>query len=94
MTNVIAEHRTPVANAIPAIAFTPSIFDTLPNSGYARESQIVQSKRNPSAPLPFSAATLWRMVAAKTFPAPIKLSGRVTAWKVSDVRQWMSAIAA
>ncbi len=33
------------------------------------------------APLPFSAPTLWRKVKAGTFPKPIKLSDRVTAWK-------------
>jgi len=94
MPNSIASHRTAVAKAIPAIARTFSHFDALPDSAFVREAQIVQSKRNPSAPLPFSAATLWRLVAAKTFPAPVKLSERCTAWKVSDVRAWMLAIAA
>jgi len=94
VTNVNASHRTAVAKAIPAIAHIPSHFDALPDSAFVREAQIVQSKRNPSAPLPISAATLWRKVAAQSFPAPVKLSERVTAWRVSDVRAWMLAIAA
>ncbi len=71
---------------------TPS-FDKLPDSAYIRESQLVQSPKRPNVPvpLPFSAPTLWRKVAAGTFPKPIKLSERVTCWKVSEVRAWMDA---
>ena len=38
--------------------------------------------------VPFSAATLWRRVREGQFPAPIKFGG-VTAWKASDVHQWL-----
>lgn len=38
--------------------------------------------------VPISPATLWRWVKAKKFPAPIKLSVGVTAWRVSDVEAW------
>jgi predicted DNA-binding transcriptional regulator AlpA len=71
-------------------------FDQLPDSAYIRESQLVQSPKRPgsSAPLPISAPTLWRMVKAGRFPAPHKLSTRVTAWKVSQVREWMATQAA
>lgn len=40
--------------------------------------------------LGFSPATLWRRVKAGTFPAPVKLSERVTAWLVKDVREWIA----
>lgn len=33
-----------------------------------------------------SAATIWRMVKRGTLPAPRKLSERVTAWNVGDLR--------
>lgn len=71
--------------------FTP--FDALPDSAFLRESQLVQSPKRPEAPapLPFSANTLWRKVRAGTFPKPIKLSERVTAWRVGDVRAWIAA---
>lgn len=69
-----------------------SVFDRLPDSAFIRESQLVQSPKRPEtpAPLPFSAPTLWRKVKAGTFPKPVKLSERVTAWKVSDVRAWIA----
>jgi prophage regulatory protein len=73
-----------------------SIFDQLPDSAWLRESQLVRSSKRPesTAPLPFSAPTLWRMVKAGKFPAPIKLSARVTAWRCGEVRNWMTAQAA
>jgi len=55
----------------------------LPVNGYVRQSQLIP------AIVPFSSATLWRKVKAKTFPAPVKLSDRVTAWRVEDIRAWM-----
>lgn len=68
-------------------------FDTLPDDAWIRESQLIQGRRgsNPLAPLPFSSPTLWRKVRAGTFPAPIKLSERVTAWRVGDVRSWIQS---
>jgi prophage regulatory protein len=67
-------------------------FDALPDSAFIRESQLVQSsKRSNPAPLPFSAPTLWRKVKDGSFPAPVSLSKRVTAWRVADVRAWMAA---
>ena len=88
------EH-TPVASVIPTAKATihQSVFDALPDTGFVRESQLVQSPKRPEhpAPLPFSGPTLWRKVAAGTFPKPLKLSERVTCWKVSEVRAWMAA---
>jgi Predicted transcriptional regulator len=39
--------------------------------------------------VPVGASTLWRWVNAGTFPKPIKLSDRVTAWRAADVRAWV-----
>ncbi|QDL39336.1 helix-turn-helix transcriptional regulator [Rhodoferax sediminis] len=87
--------KTPIASSIPAqkAPILHSVFDALPNSAFIRESQLVQSPKRPEtpAPLPFSAPTLWRMTKAGTFPKPVKLSERVTAWKVGDVRAWIEA---
>lgn len=68
-------------------------FDALPDSAFIREAQLVQSPKRPDtpAPLPFSPVTLWRKCKAGTFPAPVKLSERVTAWNVGQVRAWMAA---
>jgi predicted DNA-binding transcriptional regulator AlpA len=58
---------------------------TLPTTGYVRQAQLL------AGGVPFSAATLWRKVRAQTFPAPVKLSAGVTAWRVEDVRAWMES---
>lgn len=57
----------------------------LPSTGYVRQSQLVPHI------IPFSPATLWRKVKAGNFPRPIKLSERVTAWAVEDIREWMES---
>ena len=95
MSHKPSRHKTPIASSIPAqkACIHQSVFDALPDSAYIRESQLVQSPKRPDtpAPLPFSAPTLWRKVKAGTFPKPIKLSERVTAWNVGTVRAWMTA---
>lgn len=61
-------------------------FDSLPGSALIRERQLTNGI------LPFSSATLWRKVKTGTFPQPIRLTdGRVTAWKIGDVRAWLAA---
>jgi prophage regulatory protein len=73
------------------VTLTPSVFDALPDSAYVRAAQLIQSPYRPlsTALLPFSAPTLWRKVKAGTFPSPIKLSERITAWNVGAVRAWL-----
>ncbi len=71
----------------------------LPSTGFVRQFQLIgtparkadTANAQDAKPgiLPFSSPTLWRMVKAGKFPAPVKLSERVTAWRVEDVRAWM-----
>ena len=56
---------------------------TLPATGYIRQSQLIPII------VPFSPATLWRKVKAGEFPRPVKLSKRVSAWRVEEIRSWM-----
>ena len=97
MSQIPTAKRTPVAATIPAQAPRPAAaipsFDALPDSAFIRESHLVQSPKRPdrAAPLPFSAPTLWRKVKAGTFPKPVKLGERITAFKVGEVRAWMTA---
>jgi prophage regulatory protein len=67
-------------------------FDDLPDTAYVREAELVRTQLNPSGLLPFSSHTLWRKVREGSFPHPLKLASRVTAWRVSDIRTWMEAI--
>lgn len=59
-------------------------FDTLPDTAYIRQPQVLEV-------VPFSAATLWRKCGSGDFPRPIKLSERVTAWNAGLVRAWLKA---
>ena len=61
-------------------------YGVLPATGYVREKQLIGG-----GILPFSAKTLWRKVKDGTFPAPVKLSERITAWKVETVREWLDS---
>ncbi|EKZ97628.1 phage transcriptional regulator [Cupriavidus sp. HMR-1] len=61
-----------------------AIRTALPEHGYVRERDLLASV------LPISKATLWRWVKAGTFPPPVKLSSRVTAWQVEAVRAWLA----
>jgi len=64
---------------------------TLPETGYVRQAQLIGHKRKGIVGMiPFSPATLWRKVSSGDFPAPVKLSAGITAWKVEDIRAWMS----
>ena len=56
-------------------------YGVLPATGYMRQSQLIP------AIFPFSSATLWRKVKAGTFPKPVKLGPRITAWRVEDIRK-------
>ncbi len=69
-------------------------FGSLPDDALIRQRQLLRTEQSPNAPLPFSAQTLWRKVRNNTFPRPCKLSSRVTAWRVGDVRAWLAKHAA
>lgn len=45
---------------------------------YIRQRDVLQM-------VPISAASLWRYVKNQTFPAPVKLGPRVTAWSLAEV---------
>lgn len=57
----------------------------LPNDGFVRLAQLIPQI------IPVSETTFWRMVSRGDFPAPVRLSGRVIAWRVSEVRAWIDA---
>jgi len=74
-----------------------------PNSLFYRERQLVgrrgvpaKGDKDPRPPesglLPISSATLWRKVKAGTFPRPVKLADKVTAWRADEVQAWMAGV--
>lgn len=58
-------------------------FCDLPDSGYVRVWEIAGKV------VPLSTASIWRLAKIGSFPRPIKMSNNVTAWRVSDVREWL-----
>lgn len=65
---------------------------SLPETGYIRQAQLIGRKKSgEQGIIPFSATTLWRMVAAGKFPKPVKLSPGVTGWPVEAIREWMES---
>jgi predicted DNA-binding transcriptional regulator AlpA len=54
----------------------------LPETGFLRQRQVLVF-------VPVSKSTLWRRVQAQSFPAPVKLSERVTVWRAEDIGRWI-----
>lgn len=52
------------------------------SAAFLRQSTLLQHH------VPFSAATLWRLVRAGRFPRPIKVTDQITAWRCSDIEKW------
>ena len=59
----------------------------LPETGFLRLSQIIGNPDKGIPPIiPVKKSTWWQGVKDGRFPQPVKLSARVTAWKVEDIR--------
>ena len=74
--------------AIPNTSAIPDAlknFDSFPDSANVR-LPVVQGL------IGCSAATVWRMVKSGSLPAPRKLSERVTAWNVGDLRKTLAIV--
>lgn len=56
----------------------------LPQEGFIRAGTLAKV-------LGVAVVTVWRWSAKGTFPQPVKLSMRVTAWRAEEVRAWMNA---
>ena len=78
----------------PVIAFTGNTSSSteptnptpthLPAQGMSRASQLIPF-------LPFGTSTLWAWSRDGRFPAPIKLSPTMTAWRNADVIEWLES---
>ncbi|SLJ83774.1 helix-turn-helix transcriptional regulator [Psychrobacter sp. DAB_AL43B] len=56
----------------------------LPSIGMSRASQLIPF-------LPFGSSTLWAWSRDGRFPAPVKLSPTMTAWRNADVIEWLES---
>jgi prophage regulatory protein len=58
--------------------------DNAPDSAFVRQSQLL------AGAVPFGKSTLWRRIKAGTFPQPHRFAdGRITAWRVGDIRAYL-----
>jgi prophage regulatory protein len=64
-----------------------AIFDDLPDVALIQIRSLINFKV-----VPYSATTIWRKCRGGEFPKPIKVSAGITAWRVGDIRQYLSAI--
>jgi len=62
----------------------------LPELGFVRLPQIVA----PKGVIPISRSAWWAGVSSGRFPSPIKLSPRVSAWRVEDIRALIKKLGA
>ena len=88
----IDTRQTPT-NARPSEIGQAAWFDKLSDDAFLRVANLVRTPKRPNAEvlLPFSASALWSMVSDGRFPKPVKLSARITVWRVRDVRDWLCA---
>lgn len=59
---------------------------TIPETGYLRLPEVLKF-------YPVSKSTWWAGVKSGKYPAGVKLSDRVTAWKAEDIRKLIEDIA-
>lgn len=90
--NIRKTRNTPPAGTLPAPSAAQAAdaliqFDTRPASSFVRLPVVCGLYA-------CSPATAWRWVKAGKIPAPVKLSDRVTAWRVGDLRAALAKIAA
>lgn len=60
----------------------------LPQTGFLRLKQIL----TPLGPIPISKSTWWQGVRDGRFPKPVRLGPKTTAWRVSDIRDFIDGV--
>ena len=68
---------------------------SIPETGFLRLSQILGNpKSNPPTPpiIPISKSSWWQGVSSGRYPAPLKLSPKVTVWRVEDIREMIAQL--
>ena len=59
-------------------------FDDLPDLALIQVKSLIDYKV-----VPYSVTSIWRFVRKGQFPAPIKVSDGITAWRVGDIRKYL-----
>lgn len=64
--------------------------NTLDDGAVLRERELLRSAKNPHGLLPMSRSRWWSGVASGAHPAPVRLGPKITGWRASDIRDWLS----
>ncbi len=64
-----------------------SIQTELPATGFLRLPSIIA----PHGPIPVSKSTWWAGIKTGRYPKPVKLSTRISAWRVEDIRAFIES---
>ena len=59
----------------------------IPSTGFLRLPNIIA----PHGPIPVSKSTWWAGIKTGRYPKPVKLSTRITAWRVEDIRAFIES---
>jgi prophage regulatory protein len=59
----------------------------LPQTGFLRLPAIIA----PHGPIPVSKSTWWAGIKTGRYPKPVKLSARISAWRVEDIRRFIES---
>ncbi len=59
----------------------------LPSTGFVRLPAVIA----PHGPIPVSKSTWWAGIKTGRYPKPVKLSARISAWRVEDIRAFIDA---
>ena len=81
--NPVIAFTDDTSNSIEQIAESLHV-KSLPPQGMSRASQLIPF-------LPFGSSTLWAWSRDGRFPAPVKLSPTMTAWRNADVIEWLES---
>ena len=81
--NPVIAFTDDTSNSIEQIAESLNV-KYLPQQGMSRASQLIPF-------LPFGSSTLWAWSRDGRFPAPVKLSPTMTAWRNADVIEWLES---
>ena len=66
---------------------SPVTCSSLPQDGFVRLKQILGDPKAGIPPIiPVSKSTWWLGISRGLYPAPVKLSARISAWRVEDIR--------
>lgn len=61
--------------------------NNLPQTGFLRLPSIIA----PHGPIPVSKSTWWAGIKTGRYPKPVKLSARISAWRVEDIRTFIES---